>query len=153
MIEILPRFNIANIILRNVKNEPGVGGELLNKLNEAGVIVEYFNATPEINEQSTITMIVMAEEVYKVMSAVNKARKKIKGENPEISTDIMEIRIRGVSVKGSGKPLSQAFTICGRKKVNIIATYTTPISIHLYISTKDFTTELIDELQKEYNSK
>ena len=152
MIEIIPRFNVASIILRDVKNKPGVGGELLTRLNEAGVAVEYFNATPTSHEQSTIIMMVAAEEVYKAISSVNKARKKIGGGNPEITTELMEITIRGVSVRESGEPLAKAFTACERKGVNVIMAYTTPISINLFIETKDFTTELIDELRKEYES-
>ena len=152
MIEILARFNVGSIILRNIKNEAGIGGELLSRLNKDGITVEYFSATPTTHEQSTIIMIVTKEDIYKAMSSVNNSGKKIGGEDPEINTDIMEITIRGVSIRKSSDPLVKAFSTCGEKNVNVIAVHTTPISIHIYIATKDFSTNLIDELQKEYKS-
>ena len=149
--EVLSRFNVVFIILRDVENKPGVGAEIMKSLSSLGVEIESFQAySLPASKYADIVVMVREENVERAVLGINATRRKVKREGPFVVADITGITIRGTGIKENSKVLEQAFSICASHNVNVVMAYTTLISLNLYVSSTDLTLEVMKALQSEF---
>ncbi|MDD2890393.1 MAG: hypothetical protein PHE49_07120 [bacterium] len=149
--EVSIRFNQTFLIVKNVRNEPGVGAEIMGDLYELGVDTEYFHATPSPDgKKSDILIMINNENLEKTVFGINTARKKTGGDKTVILTDLTGIIIRGSGTKEISQALTKAFSICTKHEVNVALVYTTFVSANLYVSSETVTKEFMDDLRKGF---
>lgn len=145
------RFNQTFLIVRNVKNEPGVGAEIMSVLYESGVDVDYFHVTPSSDgKKSDVLIMISNENLEKTIFGINTARKRTGGDKTVILNDLTGIIIRGSGTKEISKALAQAFIICAEYEVNVALVYTTLVSANLYVSSETVSKEFMDALRKGF---
>lgn len=143
---------MAFVIIRNVKNKPGMGRQITGAISEMGVNIEAFNAlsTPT-EDRADVMIIVRNEDVKKVKDAVNRERKITEADKAVVVRGLTGIVIRGgASMRETPGVLERAFRVATDHGVNVIMAYTTLVSLNLFIESKDFTPEFMSALEREF---
>ena len=151
--EVMIKYNMSFIMVPKVKNEPGVGEEVMKCLYELGVEVEYFNALATRSDSADIVVMVKSGDVERVVSGVSKIKGRIGGAKPTVATELAGIVITGLKLKESSEVLYKSFAVCARFKTNVITAYTTLTSINLFVESKNLTADLMEDLRKEFEEK
>lgn len=152
--EVVTKYNVVFIILKNVENRPGILAEIMKNMHNAKIGVEYLHAVSVPGAKTgDIMIIIKAEDKPKALPIVEKIKPEIKGEKIVIVEDLAGLVIRGISSTTASEALDKVFSICANMGVNIIMAYTTLVTLNIFIETEDLSMELIETMMEALKEK
>ena len=152
MIEVSKKGDTCFVVVRKMNNNPGVAAVILSSLKEAGINIESLQAIvdPKNEQADVFTVAVGLPDVEKTVQSIERANGEVGGERPPLVVkNLAGIIIRGVNLGNSTDVFRRVFEVCGKLGINVAMTYTTPISLNIYIKEKVFVNQLIDNLRRE----
>ncbi len=151
MIAISKKENICFVVVRRVNNKPGMGAIILESLKEARINIENLQviADPKSKYEGVIMMAINKVDVKKTLQSIEKA---IGEADRDISVikNLIGVTIRGITIANSTDILHRVFKICGKLKINVAMSYTTLISLSIYVQKGLSVNRLIKELNREF---
>jgi aspartate kinase len=110
----------ASVAITDVPDKPGVAGEIMTRLADAGIVVDMImQASYVTNGFNSITFTVGSADLEQTLTILNEMKAKLGAKEVLSDGDIAKVSVIGAGIATRPKIASTVFTTLGKNSINI----------------------------------
>ena len=109
----------SEIMIRGVKDSPGIAASILGPIGEADIEVDMIVQNVGSDGLADFTFTVSRKDFNKAIQVIEKNKKKMNYEEVSATKNIVKISLVGVGMRSHAGIAGQMFTCLAKKKINI----------------------------------
>ncbi len=127
----------SEIMIRGVKDSPGIAASILGPIGEADIEVDMIVQNVGSDGLADFTFTVSRKDFNKAIQTIEKNKKKMNYEEVSATKNIVKVSLIGVGMRSHAGIAGQMFTCLAKKKINIRMISTSEIKISVVIDQKN----------------
>ena len=127
----------AEIMIKGVKDQPGVAGKILGPIGDAKIEVDMIVQNVGSDGLADFTFTVSRNTLKKALQVIEKNRKSMMYQSVISKSNIVKVSIVGVGMRSHAGIASKMFKCLAKNKVNIRMISTSEIKISVVIDQKN----------------
>ena len=127
----------SEIMIRGVKDSPGIAASILGPIGEADIEVDMIVQNVGSDGLADFTFTVSRKDFNKAIQVIEKNKKKMNYEEVSATKNIVKVSLVGVGMRSHAGIAGQMFTCLAKKKINIRMISTSEIKISVVIDQKN----------------
>ena len=127
----------AEVMIKGVKDEPGVAAKILGPIGEANIEIDMIVQNVGSNGLADFTFTVSRNTLKKALQVIDKKKKVMMYESVSSKSNIVKVSIVGVGMRSHAGIASKMFKCLAKNKVNIRMISTSEIKISVVIDQKN----------------
>ena len=127
----------AEVMIKGVKDTPGVAAKILGPIGEANIEVDMIVQNVGSNGLADFTFTVSRNTLKKAIQVIEKNKKKMNYKEVSATKNIVKVSLVGVGMRSHAGIAGQMFTCLAKKKINIRMISTSEIKISVVIDQKN----------------
>ena len=127
----------SEIMIRGVKDSPGIAASILGPIGEADIEVDMIVQNVGSNGLADFTFTVSRKDFNKAIQTIEKNKKKMNYQEVSATKNIVKVSLIGVGMRSHAGIAGQMFTCLAKKKINIRMISTSEIKISVVIDQKN----------------
>ena len=127
----------SEIMIRGVKDSPGIAASILGPIGEADIEVDMIVQNVGSDGLADFTFTVSRKDFSKAIQTIEKNKKKMNYEEVSATKNIVKVSLIGVGMRSHAGIAGQMFTCLAKKKINIRMISTSEIKISVVIDQKN----------------
>ena len=127
----------SEIMIRGVKDSPGIAASILGPIGEADIEVDMIVQNVGSDGLADFTFTVNRKDFNKAIQTIEKNKKKMNYEEVSATKNIVKVSLIGVGMRSHAGIAGQMFTCLAKKKINIRMISTSEIKISVVIDQKN----------------
>lgn len=127
----------SEIMIRGVKDSPGIAASILGPIGEADIEVDMIVQNVGSDGLADFTFTVSRKDFNKAIQTIEKNKKKMNYEEVSATRNIVKVSLIGVGMRSHAGIAGQMFTCLAKKKINIRMISTSEIKISVVIDQKN----------------
>ena len=127
----------SEIMIRGVKDSPGIAASILGPIGEADIEVDMIVQNVGSDGLADFTFTVSRKDFNKAIQVIEKNKKKMNYEEVSTTKNIVKVSLVGVGMRSHAGIAGQMFTCLAKKKINIRMISTSEIKISVVIDQKN----------------
>ena len=124
----------SEIMIRGVKDSPGIAASILGPIGEADIEVDMIVQNVGSDGLADFTFTVSRKDFNKAIQTIEKNKKKMNYEEVSATKNIVKVSLIGVGMRSHAGIAGQMFTCLAKKKINIRMISTSEIKISVVIA-------------------
>jgi aspartate kinase len=127
----------SEIMIRGVKDSPGIAASILGPIGEADIEVDMIVQNVGSDGLADFTFTVSRKDFNKAIQTIEKNKKKMNYQEVSATKNIVKVSLIGVGMRSHAGIAGQMFTCLAKKKINIRMISTSEIKISVVIDQKN----------------
>ena len=127
----------SEIMIRGVKDSPGIAASILGPIGEADIEVDMIVQNVGSDGLADFTFTVSRKDFNKAIQTIEKNKKKMNYKEVSATKNIVKVSLIGVGMRSHAGIAGQMFTCLAKKKINIRMISTSEIKISVVIDQKN----------------
>ena len=127
----------SEIMIRGVKDSPGIAASILGPIGEADIEVDMIVQNVGSDGLADFTFTVNRKDFNKAIQTIEKNKKKMNYQEVSATKNIVKVSLIGVGMRSHAGIAGQMFTCLAKKKINIRMISTSEIKISVVIDQKN----------------
>ena len=127
----------SEIMIRGVKDSPGIAASILGPIGEADIEVDMIVQNVGSDGLADFTFTVSRKDFNKAIQTIEKNKKKMNYNEVSATKNIVKVSLIGVGMRSHAGIAGQMFTCLAKKKINIRMISTSEIKISVVIDQKN----------------
>jgi aspartate kinase len=127
----------SEIMIRGVKDSPGIAASILGPIGEADIEVDMIVQNVGSDGLADFTFTVSRKDFNKAIQVIEKHKKKMNYNEVSATKNIVKVSLIGVGMRSHAGIAGQMFTCLAKKKINIRMISTSEIKISVVIDQKN----------------
>ena len=127
----------SEIIIKGVKDQPGVASKILGPIGDANIEVDMIVQNVGSDGLADFTFTVSRNSLNKAVKVIEKYKKSMGYQNIESKRNIVKVSLVGVGMRSHAGIASKMFKCLAKNKVNIRMISTSEIKISVVIDQKN----------------
>ena len=127
----------SEIMIRGVKDSPGIAASILGPIGEADIEVDMIVQNVGSDGLADFTFTVSRKDFNKAIQVIEKNKKKMNYQEVSATKNIVKVSLVGVGMRSHAGIAGQMFTCLAKKKINIRMISTSEIKISVVIDQKN----------------
>ena len=127
----------SEIMIRGVKDSPGIAASILGPIGEADIEVDMIVQNVGSDGLADFTFTVSRKDFNKAIQTIEKNKKKMNFKEVSATKNIVKVSLIGVGMRSHAGIAGQMFTCLAKKKINIRMISTSEIKISVVIDQKN----------------
>ena len=127
----------SEIMIRGVKDSPGIAASILGPIGEADIEVDMIVQNVGSDGLADFTFTVSRKDFNKAIQTIEKSKKKMNYQEVSATKNIVKVSLIGVGMRSHAGIAGQMFTCLAKKKINIRMISTSEIKISVVIDQKN----------------
>lgn len=127
----------SEIMIRGVKDSPGIAASILGPIGEADIEVDMIVQNVGSDGLADFTFTVSRKDFNKAIQVIEKNKKKMNYEEVSATKNIVKVSLIGVGMRSHAGIAGQMFSCLAKKKINIRMISTSEIKISVVIDQKN----------------
>ena len=127
----------SEIMIRGVKDSPGIAASILGPIGEADIEVDMIVQNVGSDGLADFTFTVSRKDFNKAIQVIEKNKKKMNYNDVSATKNIVKVSLIGVGMRSHAGIAGQMFSCLARKRINIRMISTSEIKISVVIDQKN----------------
>ena len=127
----------SEIMIRGVKDSPGIAASILGPIGEADIEVDMIVQNVGSDGLADFTFTVSRKDFNKAIQTIEKNKKKMNYQEVSATKNIVKVSLIGVGMRSHAGIAGQMFTCLAKKKINMRMIATSEIKISVVIDQKN----------------
>ena len=127
----------AEVMIKGVKDEPGVAAKILGPIGEANIEIDMIVQNVGSNGLADFTFTVSRNTLKKALQVIDKKKKTMMYQSVSSKSNIVKVSLVGLGMRSHAGIASKMFKCLAKNKVNIRMISTSEIKISVVIDQKN----------------